>query len=468
MITASPIPSPTLHLRTDAWYGDREIALPFPPGWTLDVAAPADAPEMSDEAIDAALACPIGTPPIRELVRGRRSAVIAVDDLARPTPAHRLLPPLLREMEAGGMTADRVLILVGMGTHRPLTDAEIELKIGRPTASRVRVIQHDYLGPDVRFFGWMDGVPVSLNRYLLEADARFLVGATMPGTPMGFGGGAKMVVPGLAGVGTIAWMHGAADRRRPAQTRSAGPRDARLWAERVARRVGIDAILAAQVNSRRELAGLSVGDVVEAHRAGCLRALAIGRTVITRDRLAAADAVVVNRYPEDVTGGNLIHVPWNVPQFKGRLAIQIAGAPDGTGFHGIGVADGLAAGRLLSNLPRWLRSPRILVAAARSLPLGPRRTARFLQLMLNAKGFDPDRVPRRDRPPVRPLPMCAAGQADMLAWSPGCPAEFFARRFRRGRLYRHWEDLSADLARRMPGGRALVLPCQPVQVIDWA
>ena len=54
----------------------------------------------------------------------------------------------------------------------------------------------------------MEGGPVYLNRHFLDADLRIVVGGAVPHNETGFGGGAKMVVPGLAGRLTIAHFHG--------------------------------------------------------------------------------------------------------------------------------------------------------------------------------------------------------------------------------------------------------------------
>lgn len=75
----------------NAWYGDEEIALTFPQEWEVRVVPMRDAPDIGDEAIEEAFRSPIGTPTIREIARGRRDAIIAVDDITRPTPAARIL-----------------------------------------------------------------------------------------------------------------------------------------------------------------------------------------------------------------------------------------------------------------------------------------------------------------------------------------------------------------------------------------
>jgi nickel-dependent lactate racemase len=45
--------------------------------------------------------------------------VIIVDDCTRPTPAARVLPHLLEELQAAGIPADAVGIVVATGTHGP-------------------------------------------------------------------------------------------------------------------------------------------------------------------------------------------------------------------------------------------------------------------------------------------------------------------------------------------------------------
>jgi nickel-dependent lactate racemase len=70
-----------------AWYGDVDLTLEFPETWDVHTLAMKDAPAMSEAQIEAAFANPIGTPPIRELAKGRKSATIVVDDVSRPPPA---------------------------------------------------------------------------------------------------------------------------------------------------------------------------------------------------------------------------------------------------------------------------------------------------------------------------------------------------------------------------------------------
>lgn len=124
-----------------AWYGDGWLDLDLPDRWRVTVPAQAGAPALSDEDLRAAFARPIGTPPLRALAAGKRAPVIVVDDLTRPTPAARLLPPVLEELRAGGIPADAVRVLVGLGGHRPLARPELLHKLG-PLADDLAVINH--------------------------------------------------------------------------------------------------------------------------------------------------------------------------------------------------------------------------------------------------------------------------------------------------------------------------------------
>ena len=121
-----------------AWYGDGELELAFPPGWEIVMCGPADAPALAPAQIEAAFAHPIGTSTIAEAARGRRSAAVICDDLGRPTPADQLLPTVLSQLAAAGIPRQRTTIVIGGGSHRPLSDEEIVKKVGAEVAAAYR------------------------------------------------------------------------------------------------------------------------------------------------------------------------------------------------------------------------------------------------------------------------------------------------------------------------------------------
>src|SRR5262245_53347892 len=125
MIQAPPLPTTTdRHLVTipsRAWYGDIDLTLEFPATWDVHTMAMQDAPALTPAQIERAFANPIGTPPIHQLAKGRKSAAIVIDDLSRPTPASVMIPYVLGELAKAGIPKEEIRFVVGGGSHRPLT-----------------------------------------------------------------------------------------------------------------------------------------------------------------------------------------------------------------------------------------------------------------------------------------------------------------------------------------------------------
>ena len=74
---------------------------------------------------------PIWSENIRELVEGRKSAAMVVDDLTRPKPAHPILPPSVGEITRAGTFIRRVYIIGGVGLYRSLTRENIINKVAQ-------------------------------------------------------------------------------------------------------------------------------------------------------------------------------------------------------------------------------------------------------------------------------------------------------------------------------------------------
>jgi hypothetical protein len=426
---------------------------------------------MGDDEIARAFERPVGTSTIRDLAAGKTSAVIAVDDLTRPTPAHRFLRPLIDEVVRGGIPRDRIRILMGAAAHRPMGREEMARKLGAEVLAQHPPIMHDFLGPDIRRVGWLLGGPVDLNRHLLDAELRILTGGVIPHAETGFGGGAKMVVPGLAGRRTIAHFHGALPPRPAGQIESDGRRlDRRAWAEAVARHVGIDAAVCAVMNSRRELAGLHVGDVVGAHRAAARQARDICLTVVPRDVAENVDIVVAGAYPLDTDPIQMGKSLAAGLKLGAPLTIVLNRASDGILYHGMGMGCGIDPARLLRNLPAWLRPRnfgtwlRGMLTAARQ----PMLAARFCYFTLNYLSYERFQqlaAARAAQAPAAPA-TDGNGQANPLVVSSGIPAWGFRRKYPKGRLYPDWPALMRDLAGRFAHARVLVFPCAPMQLLE--
>src|SRR5262245_37137556 len=107
-------------MRISLAYGRRALELELPDHLHVDLLEKVPVTPLADpaRALEDALARPIGTPPLEELARGRRDAVIVVSDRTRPVPNALLLPPILAALERGGLPRERVTVQVATGLHR--------------------------------------------------------------------------------------------------------------------------------------------------------------------------------------------------------------------------------------------------------------------------------------------------------------------------------------------------------------
>ncbi len=250
-----------------------------------------------------ALAAPIGTPRLSQLAAGcrpggARSALIVVDDVSRPTPVHLLLPPILDELRAGGIPDRAIEFLLALGSHRFMTSAEIAAKVGPAIAARYPIHNHDWKDPDAcELMGeTSQGVKVWINKRVARADLVIGVGRIMPLEVSGFTGGGKILVPGVCGKLTNDEMHWT--RMDLPDEEILGKRDnpVRASIDRFARAAGLDFILNVVMDSGGRIQYAVAGDMVEAHREGCKRALEVHAVRFP----SLADIVVADSYPFDI------------------------------------------------------------------------------------------------------------------------------------------------------------------------
>jgi nickel-dependent lactate racemase len=68
--------------------------------------------------VKAALEDPIELPGLKKLARHTRDAVIVTWDRSRGTPSQITVPVILDELRTGGISADKVKVLVATGLHK--------------------------------------------------------------------------------------------------------------------------------------------------------------------------------------------------------------------------------------------------------------------------------------------------------------------------------------------------------------
>jgi hypothetical protein len=326
----------TAYVPWAAWFGDVMFPMPLPAGWDVQLYPPAHGPDIGEDGIAQAFANPIGTPRLAELARGRKTAAVVIDDLSRPTEGARLLPHVLRELREGGIALDDIMVILGVANHRQMMRDDIVKKVGEATLAQVQVKNHFSWAACESIGTTSRGTPVALNRDFVAADVKVLVGSICPHPTAGFGGGAKLVVPGVASFETARHWHGP---NGPKTGLGLDASEARLDAEEAARMAGVSCIVNSVPNSRRQIAGLVVGDLLRAHRAGVQMARRIFATRVP----SGVDIAIFTAYPKDnefVQLGLSMNVWASAP--AGRpiareegSVVQCSAASEGVGFHSL-------------------------------------------------------------------------------------------------------------------------------------
>jgi len=285
----------TVSLTWGMWHGRRELMLDFPPQWDVRTCAMAGARALEDAAIAQAVGAPVAGPPLSELARGRRDCCILVDDLTRPTPAARILPPMLAALREAGLGTDDVFFIVANGTHRALTRQDLLKKLGPQVCDRHVVMRHD-CHQNLVTLGEVPGIgKVRVNAFFAEADLKIAVTGVTPHFMSGFSGGAKMVMPAVCGLATIAATHAHTVEGPPARVGVVrGNRMREVMAE-CARMAGLEFAANAVFNAAGDMCGLHCGAAVEAHQSAVRQA----QQTYATDVAYGSDIGVFNAFPKD-------------------------------------------------------------------------------------------------------------------------------------------------------------------------
>jgi lactate racemase len=197
------------------------IELPYTPGKTISLKIPKNINGIvfeprhvqpkgqPEELIYQALRSPLGCKRIEESVDPSDNILIVCDDITRPTPTKKILPILLEVLNRAGISDRQIEILFALGTHRPMTDEEMQNKVGNNIFKRLACHNHNAFDKNEleNYGNSREGIPVWLNRRLKKANYVIGIGDIVPHPIAGFSGGAKILYPGVAGEETIEGFH---------------------------------------------------------------------------------------------------------------------------------------------------------------------------------------------------------------------------------------------------------------------
>ncbi len=321
-----------------AWHGVKELELTFPDSWEVEVfnMAGYNRPHMKAAEIKQVVADPIGMAPLREYARGKKEVVIIFDDMTRVTRVAEIVPHVLEELAAAGIRDSQIRFIAACGCHGAMDRLDFVKKLGKDVLKRFPVYNHAPYGKCVYAGTTKSGIKVRINAEVMKCDLKIGVGSIVPHIMAGFGGGNKLVLPGVAAYGTIVAMHSS---RSPAEQSdfSNTVSGMGLFKDNPRRRdidevgdiIGLDMIIDAVVNSWGETVALFAGSPTPTYAAALEEAGKNYLTKAARDK----DIVIANTFAkanEAITG---LLAAFPSVKKEGGDVVLIANAPEGQMTH---------------------------------------------------------------------------------------------------------------------------------------
>lgn len=247
---------------------------------------------------------PIGSAPLAEIIRPTHKVVIIIDDFTRPTPHKEFLTCLLDYLGRCGVTRNQIDIVLALGTHRPMTDAEMASTFGEKLIREVRFTNHDCRFPELVSVGRLKSAgEVKINPLVAKADFRIGVGSILPHPMCGFGGGAKIVFPGVVNYEAVRDHHCALMIAKGAALGDIRDNPFHKEICQAGRLAKLDFLINAVYNSNEEVKGVVAGDFEKAQAVGV--EMSLKELAVRFD--AAADVTIASAFP--YTEGTQISKP---------------------------------------------------------------------------------------------------------------------------------------------------------------
>jgi len=320
-----------------AWRDPEFLEISFPESWDVNVCRMNkwDGPILSEDQLEQGILNPIGTPKLSELAKEKGNVVIVVDDMTRTTPISLLMPYILEELKQGGISRDQITVLFALGAHKPMMKEDQILKLGKDVVDTLNIENHHPYENLTNFGESSIGTPIDVNTTYCNADLKISVGGVIPHPLAGFGGGAKIVLPGVCGIRTLEANHSAAMRGIGAGIgRMTGVRED---IEEIADKVGLDFSINLILTEKGDISGITAGDFRQSHRKAMDLATEAYSTEVTLDN----EICFFNLFPEDselnqsVKGFNaLMTAPNKMLNRRGHIVLM-SSSYEGRGYHSL-------------------------------------------------------------------------------------------------------------------------------------
>jgi nickel-dependent lactate racemase len=282
----------------DLKYGEQAIRINIAERNLANVIRPRAVKGSPNENLEikSALANPIGTSRLSEIVRKSDRVAIIVSDKTRPTPTSKLLPPIIEELNSAGVNLRDTTVVFALGAHARHSTEEMKDLVGEKIFNSVRCIDHDTENC-VDIGSTRHGTTVEVLKDVLERDALVCTGNIEPHYVAGYSGGLKAILPGVSSRQTIEQNHRMmVDPASRAGKLQGNP--VREDIDDVSNLIRVDFLVNAILNDANQIVKVVAGDPITAHRKGVESADRVYKVEVSEK----ADIVIASAggYPRDI------------------------------------------------------------------------------------------------------------------------------------------------------------------------
>jgi lactate racemase len=318
-----------------AWHGRSEAQYRLSDNWQVGICHMTgySLPGMTPFAIRHALDNPIGAKPLKELAKGKQQVVILFDDLSRITRTFDFVPHVLQDLAEAGIADENIRFICATGCHGALTRLDFVKKLGEDVLKRFPVYNHNpfnnciSIGKTKTF-----GTAVSINAEVMKCDLKIAIGGIVPHGMSGFGGGGKIILPGVASFEATQHNHHIAQFELPPGKAGVGNFDnnpVRLDIEEAAEMAGLDFIINVLYNRWGETARVFAGALKPAYSAGVAESKTHYFTPPVHDK----DIVIANAFVKASEASSCLNIAYPAVGKKGGDVVLIANEPTGQIVH---------------------------------------------------------------------------------------------------------------------------------------
>jgi len=320
-----------------AWYGRKKDEFSLPGRWQVEMCdmAGADKQPLKSADIRAVLTKPIGAKSLRELSKGKKEAVILFDDMSRATRTRDIVPHVLRELSAAGIEDSHIRFVCALGCHAALTRLDFAKKLGEDVLARFPVYNHNPFGNCVLVGKTKTyQTEVYVNEEVMRCDLKVAIGGTVPHPMSGFGGGGKIILPGVTSFATTQHNHHNTYHDMFTLRGKLGQgifdeNPMRFDVEEAAELAGLDFIINVLFNRWGETVGVFAGALKPAYAAAVKESKAHYNTPRVQDK----DIAIANSYIKGNEAFIGVSIAYSAISKKGGDVVLIANEPSGQVVH---------------------------------------------------------------------------------------------------------------------------------------